>query len=565
MKREKSLDKENKMTILADQKTKIANHSKTLSGDGVKRIFDAVISALGMLILSPVFIAIALYIKWTSPGPVFYRGPRVGQFGKKFTILKFRTMKDGPKIENGSRITAADDPRITPGGHWLRETKLNELPQLWNVIKGEMSLVGPRPEDPEVVLRWSEQARLKILSVRPGVTSPASIFFRDEERLLKADSVMDHYLNSIVPSKLRLDQIYVDNHSFLGDLDVLFMTSIALMPNLRDQKIPEQWLVWGPLSRIISRHLNWLLVDIPIAFVSVGISGALWRAVGPLNLGWGPALILAVVIALLFGVVNAILGMNRISWSDALPSDALGLGISIAITTLILIASDLLGLKWVHLPIGMWVMTSILAFSGFVVARYRLRLVTGLASRWLSWRGSSTRLGERVLIVGSGEMAQFAVQLIRQGDNSKAFTILGLIDDDPKKAGVHYNGVKVMGATQDIPQLVERWDVGIILFAIGNIQIEKRKAILDQCRQTAARIVLIPDLFEMLSECLFAFPVPMADDSVSPDSDGHIPAPVVVKWLTELEVLAHPDNEAMISRLRQLRNALAIHLTDEQP
>lgn len=550
------------MSTLADQKTKTIHYEKARFGDGTKRIFDILVSALGLLILSPVFTAIALYIKRNSPGPVFYRGPRAGQFGKKFTILKFRTMKDGPEGENGPRITAEDDPRITSGGRWLRSTKLNELPQLWNVLKGEMSLVGPRPEDPEIVFTWSEQARLKILSIRPGITSPASIFFRGEERLLKTASVMDHYLTSIVPSKLRLDQIYVDDHTFLGDLDVIFLTAIALLPKLRDQNIPEQWLVWGPLSRLISRHLNWLLVDIPIAFASVGISGGLWRSAGPLNLGLGPAIILAVVIALLFGVSNAILGMNRISWSDARPLDALGLGMSIAITTLILIAADWSGLRWVHLPIGMWVMTSILAFSGFFVARYRLRLVTGMATRWLQWRGTSAHLGERVLIVGSGDMAQFAVQFIRQGGNSRAFTIIGLIDDDPKKVDVRYDGVKILGSTQEIPQLVAHWNVGIILFAIGKIELEKRKAILDLCRQTEARIVLIPDLLEILWECLYSSPDSSADQTASPDSDGHIPAPVVVRWLTELEVLTRPDNEPMISRLRQLRNALAVHLTD---
>jgi lipopolysaccharide/colanic/teichoic acid biosynthesis glycosyltransferase len=210
-----------------------------------KRLFDIVASALGLIILSPAFAMVALYIKRTSTGPVFYRGLRTGQYGKGFYILKFRTMRDAPEDENGPRVTAGDDPRVTSGGRWLRTTKLNEFPQLWNVLKGEMSLVGPRPEDVEVVANWPEQARRSILSVRPGITSPASIFFRDEEQLLQTASVMDKYLNHIVPSKLRLDQIYVDEHTFLGDLDIIFLTAIALLPN---------WPIWH------TRWFAWILM-----------------------------------------------------------------------------------------------------------------------------------------------------------------------------------------------------------------------------------------------------------------------------------------------------------------
>jgi hypothetical protein len=135
---------------------------------------------------------------------------------------------------------------------------------------------------------------------------------------------------------MRLDQIYANDHTFLGDLDIIFLTAIALLPGVRDRSIPENLLTWGPLERIFSRHVNLFLIDIPIAFVSVGISGVIWRSAGPLNLGWGLALGLAVVIALLFGFINALLGMNSISWSCASASDALGLAVSDAVTMLVL-------------------------------------------------------------------------------------------------------------------------------------------------------------------------------------------------------------------------------------
>ena len=349
-----------------------------------KRLFDILVLALGLILLSPVFAMVALYIRRTSHGPVFYRGARAGYQGKKFMILKFSTMVDGPVGEDGPRITAKDDPRITPTGRWLRITKLNEIPQLWNVLKGEMSLVGPRPEDPDIVATWTEKERQSILSIRPGITSPASIFFRDEERLLESGSVMEKYLSSIAPSKLRLDQIYANDHTFMGDLDIIFLTAVALLPGVRERPIPEHLLTWGPLRQLLTRHIYLFLIDVPVAFLAVAVSGAIWRTAGPLNLGLGPAVVLALVIALLFGLVNALLGMNRIAWSYARPSDALGLAASGAITTLVLISLNQFTSLWVPLPLGLWITISLLACFGFLVVRYRTRLVTGVASRWLA-------------------------------------------------------------------------------------------------------------------------------------------------------------------------------------
>jgi FlaA1/EpsC-like NDP-sugar epimerase len=206
----------------------------------------------------------------------------------------------------------------------------------------------------------------------------------------------------------------------------------------------------------------------------------------------------------------------------------------------------------------MWITISFLAFVGFVVVRYRTRLVTGLATRWLQWRGAVTHLGERVLIVGAGEMAQLAASFFRQGEPGRVLNIIGMVDDDSKKIGLRFDGNKVIGCSEDIPQLVERWNVGVILFAIGNIPREKRAGILNLCRQTKAHIVLMPDLLEMISGCLFA-PDLLTENVVSTDWDGKVPIPEVVKWLTELEALALPQNTSLLARLRQVRNALAVH------
>jgi lipopolysaccharide/colanic/teichoic acid biosynthesis glycosyltransferase len=519
----------------------------------VKRAFDILASAPGLFLLSPFLGIIAWAIKSDSPGPVFYRGRRAGQHGKEFDILKFRSMYERPESYQGEKITTQDDPRITPVGKWLRKAKLNELPQLWNVLKGEMSLVGPRPEDPEIVATWPEELRKEILSVRPGITSPASVMFRDEEQQLGNGAVMDKYLGEILPSKLRLDQIYVRNRSFMVDLDIIFMTLVSLLPNLRGEAIPEHLLLWGPLSRLFSRHLSRFVIDIPIAFLAVGVSGLFWRISGPLNLGVGRALLLALGIALLFGVVNALLGLNRMDWSRAPSGNVLLLAASSGIATIIPLLVDRVWSVLFTLPLGLWAMTGILAFFGFTVARYRLRLLTGLASRWLRLRGEATRVGERVLIVGAGEGGFITTWLLGRREFASAFTIVGIVDDDPRKIGLRVDGLEVLGSTRDIPSLVKQRDIKLVLFAIGEITPKRRKAILDLCHQAGVRVVMVPDLLGFMRASLQA----SAGESVASSGwNGAVPASVVLSWLTEVERLARPEDRALLDYLARLRAEL---------
>jgi len=138
------------------------NHRRWFSL-ALKRGFDIVVSALALVLISPILGFIALAIRHDSPGPVIYRGPRTGRGGKTFKIYKFRTMYENPQSYSGPQVTAHDDPRVTPFGHWLRDTKINELPQLLNVLKGDMSLVGPRPEDPTITQSWPRKVKEEVL------------------------------------------------------------------------------------------------------------------------------------------------------------------------------------------------------------------------------------------------------------------------------------------------------------------------------------------------------------------------------------------------------------------
>ena len=189
----------------------------------MKRFFDIVASGCGLLVLLPLFLVIAIWIKLDSKGPVFYRQVRVGRHNKDFRIIKFRSMRVG--ADKGSLVTIGGrDPRITRSGYFIRKYKLDELPQLINVFIGQMSIVGPRPEVRHYVDYWTKE-QLHVLDVRPGITDPASIKFRNENELMeKADNPENYYINVIMQEKIRLYLEYVGKVGFWYDINLIFKT-----------------------------------------------------------------------------------------------------------------------------------------------------------------------------------------------------------------------------------------------------------------------------------------------------------------------------------------------------
>ncbi len=208
----------------------------------MKRLFDFVLSLVGLILLAPIILIVAALIQLDSPGPVFYRGVRVGRFGKLFWIFKFRTMVLNAE-QLGGPSTADDDPRITRVGKSLRKYKFDELPQLINVLKGEMSFVGPRPEVPQYVAMFSEEERA-ILTVQPGITDWASIWNPDEGAILAGSSDPEKtYLEKIRPNKIRLQLEYVRNRSFWTDIRILMETFKILLPGQRP--VPQTYMQSG--------------------------------------------------------------------------------------------------------------------------------------------------------------------------------------------------------------------------------------------------------------------------------------------------------------------------------
>ncbi len=194
----------------------------------MKRLFDIVAASCGLLVLSPVFLLLAVWIKADSRGPVFYRQSRVGRYNRDFWLYKFRSMREG--ADRAGLITVGGrDPRVTASGYYIRKYKLDELPQLINVLRGDMSIVGPRPEVRRYVDLYTPE-QMHVLDVRPGITDLASIRYRNESELLaRAEDPDRYYVEVVMQDKLRINLEYVANHSFVYDMKLIFKTFKAIV------------------------------------------------------------------------------------------------------------------------------------------------------------------------------------------------------------------------------------------------------------------------------------------------------------------------------------------------
>jgi lipopolysaccharide/colanic/teichoic acid biosynthesis glycosyltransferase len=464
-----------------------------------KRSFDFIAALIGLLLLSPFFAVIAVFIKRDSPGPVFYWGPRIGRRGVVFQMLKFRTMYETPKSYNGPRVTSKEDDRITIFGKWLRDTKLNELPQLWNVLIGEMSLVGPRPEDPTISKTWPAQIAREILSVRPGITSPASVVYRDEESMLHAGEVMRKYLHELSPDKMRLDQLYVRYRSFWLDLDVIFWTALLLMPRIKSYSPPEPLLFVGPVTRLIQRYVSWFIGDFLIVLASIAATGAVVRLFGPLNLGWPRSVQMALGCSLLYSLVGLFLKTNRINWPKATSWESGRLWLGWFTATIILLGyhyyTGFTSLRLYGVILG----ASILSLLGIIVIRYRGQLISGLISRLLVHQLDTRATRERVLLVGSGRTAEHIAWLMDHPTYSGKFQIVGFIDDDLLSQGMKIYGSKVIGRVEDIQRIIKQHDIGLIILADNQMASRKYSEFRNTSKFSPARIVVAPDIFGSLS------------------------------------------------------------------
>jgi len=453
-----------------------------------RRIIDLLVSFFGLLFSLPWFLIVGTIIKRDTPGPIFFHGKRVGRNRKTFKILKFRTMYEKPESYNGKRLTVNNDPRITEVGRWLRDSKMNELPQLWNVFLGQMSLVGPRPEDPQIFEKWPEKFKAQYQCVRPGMTSPASLMFFDEENSISSSDTEKDYLNNILPFKLGIDFDYLKHRTIINDLDILFMTFIALFPRMREQRIKESNLDKGPLISFLYGFFNWFLIDLFVSVIATSLSIIIWRFSMPLNIGFTKALLLAFLLALGFSFTNVIFGLNRIAWRHAPGEAIMDVGISTALTTILISFANML-IPSMNIPLGILILTGALSFIGFSMTRYRERLLTGFASRWLKIRSKNVHVGERAIIIGAGELGVKTSWYIKHGYLNRVLSVVGFVDDNVYKENLIFDRAPVLGQVTDLPELVDKHQVDILIFAIERISKHRHQKIESVCAKTSAQTI----------------------------------------------------------------------------
>jgi len=413
------------------------------------------------------------------------------------------------------------------------------------------------------------------------------VLYRDEEKRLNGAGFMQIYLEDILPSKLRLDQLYVRYHSFSNDLDVLFYTLLILLPRLKKTSPPEESLIVGPFSNFGRRHFSWFAVDTLTTLVAISLVGLLWRSFGPLNVGWLTALIFGILFALIFSFTSALFGLQKIYWSRSSGTQALDLlppvGIATAIILLInqyvlmvdpqdpyQVVISIPNLQPLF-PISMILLAAALSLVGFVLVRYRSRLITGLATRWVNMRGKAPPAQERALIIGSGETGQYVSLMLTAGYYRDMLKIVGFVDDDFYKLDSRIQGINVIGRCRDIPELVSKYDIGVIIYAIHNITNKGRREILDLCYKTPARTVFFPDIPIIFNDSVYrdnglrggktqTSHQTFVPSSQSTDLPCHIclsklSPPQVNAWLAKLESQVRDgDTKEVLTLIQEMRH-----------
>jgi FlaA1/EpsC-like NDP-sugar epimerase/lipopolysaccharide/colanic/teichoic acid biosynthesis glycosyltransferase len=450
------------------------------------RLVDLVVATVVLVVVSPVLALCATVVKLSSPGPVIHVSDRVGRAGNVFHLYKLRTMVSG---EPGPAVTAKDDPRITRVGGFLRRTRLDELPQLINVLRGDMALVGPRPEDPHFVELYNAEQR-EVLSVRPGITGPTALAYHGESELLTGADPESTYLSELMPRKLQLDLEYLRTRTVLGDLAIIVRT-VAVVVGLRS---------WYSAAAWIRRRLPWLAIDVVV--VAAGFYAAyLLRFVDtgvPRGVENPGTLTLALVpIAAVFAGFNRAFRLGRREWRYATAADVRVIALAASLSTLaVVIADALLGVHRERpVPLGVVLVGSFFTFSGFVVSRYWSRLVIGFRAP-----AAADRLRTRTLIFGAGDAGQSLAYRLMRESQSQNYDVVGFVDDDRAKTGRIIHGIPVVGTRDNLQHLVTNLEIDMIVLSMNNIAGTDVRDILTLALQTPARIKIVPGLHEALSD-----------------------------------------------------------------
>jgi len=447
-----------------------------------KRALDFAGALVGLVVVSPVFAIIAGLIKLDTRGPVFFRQERAGPSGSTFRIFKFRTMIVGA-YRSGARLTVKRDPRITAVGHFLRWSKLDELPQLLNVLLGDMSFVGPRPEDPYFTNFYAPEFR-DVLAARPGIIGPSQMDGRDEVEKYPdgCENVEEYYIQNILPEKLARDLEYVRTATFWGDvrflvhgfvhvalsqfkrgffarnryrfaalgLDMLLMVAAYVIANL----IKFDWSLDPELWAYAGKTLAWVLVLKPPVFIYYGLYQRSARWMGRRDLA---SLVKAVSASSALLVVVATFSVQRHSRAVFL-------------------------IDWILL---------LFLVGG---ARYMVRSIQSGAAR-----NEEKGPFVKVLVAGAGHGGETILRSLLEDPKSR-FMPVGIIDHEPHRWGALIHGVRVMGGATDIAMSASMHGVEMVLVSLVDLDPVVLREITEACNKLGLEYRLVPALSDLLSQ-----------------------------------------------------------------
>lgn len=441
-----------------------------------KRVFDIFFSLLGLLMVSPVVLIVSLLIKLDSKGPVFFKQERVGKEGKTFFIYKFRSMVNSAN-NRGPKLTMKNDPRITGLGHLLRWLKIDEFPQLLNILIGDLSFVGPRPEIPSVVQHYSEKER-EVLFVKPGVTGPGQISSRDElAKYPEGADTEQYYIKYILPEKLKIDFEYIQNYSFITDLK--FIVQTVFITFIKAVKLEYVIKNKGRLKTFCIDIL-YVALSYFLAFV-IRFEGVIPAEDFGIFLFALPLLIISRSFSFLF------FGIYRGVSDYAGIFDAVNIVKSITVGSIIFVVStflfDLRGHSRAIFFID-WMLLLLIIVSTRFKGKFFERFKQG-----------ESFAERRVLIVGAGDLGEMlASQIIKFPQKYK---LVGFLDDDPSKHRLFIHGLPILGSLNNLTQIAKIEDISEVFIAMPSTSRNKIRQITSECKDLEIVIKIVPTIGEV--------------------------------------------------------------------
>lgn len=455
----------------------------------MKRCVDIVISLIGLTILMPLFLIVAILIKINSKGPVFFKQERIGKRFKPFIIYKFRTMVDkAPEL--GPHLTVSEDNRITKIGKFLRQIKIDELPQLFNVLKGNMSLVGPRPEVRKYVDEYKDDYK-EILKVRPGITDLASIEYREESSLLSQsdNNPETHYLNVILPEKLRLAKRYIKNLSFLYDMRLILSTLFYIIyPHNRIDMLLESIAQYRKFVVILVQGFLIVLANF-LAFY-IRFEGTISAEEYHLFIYTLPFLLaLRLIFLCPFSLFQSL-------WMYVGIKDLQNIVASVTLSSLsfVILTRGIIGITLY--PRSVYIIDWLISIALLVGIRLMKRLHDGLKTE--------NKDARSVLVIGGHDTTE---RVLREILNHRHYhyNVVGLIDDDPYKRGLKIHNVPILGTTRELEDIIRKKDPDEILVAMPTASSNLMRQIVKECKKFGKPIKIVPGLEDVLFGKKFPF------------------------------------------------------------